>query len=271
MNVQAGDYSSGVPTVAQTQAALSGLTTGDSGQVPASYAGGSGAGSYFEGPNAPIGDDGRPVFASGSNYGGQLITGGYNPDDPNQAATLIGIKNSASAPAPVPQLTQQSIAAILASPLNDKQSDAFEAAVLNAGSATGVDPNILVGLALQESTLGANMNIGGAAKGLFGVESSGQDFINQHFNSGITTSDLTSLEPDSIAKVTLGVAQYLARYSNIYSNYTDPAPIDVALSAWRVGIGRTQQNIRAGNFFDYKDPNLGETVQHYVDSVEKLR
>jgi len=168
-------------------------------------------------------------------------------------------------------LTNEAENALLNSPLNDAQASALEAAVVKANEQYGVDPNVLLGMALQESGLGANMNASGAAKGLFGIESSDLDFINSHFNTNITTSDLTSLAPNSIDKVTMGVAQYLQHYSNIYSNYTDPSGLEVAISAWRVGIGRTRQNIRNGNFWDYIDPNLGESVQHYIDAVERLR
>lgn len=107
---------------------------------------------------------------------------------------------------------------------------------------------------------------GSGGKGLFGIrEGKNGDLeqINKMFGSGITHSDLLSLAS--------GVTQYLQHYSTLYSNYEDPRGIDVALSVWRVGIGRTRANIRAGNFWDYVDPVRHECVQHYVDKVEEYQ
>jgi hypothetical protein len=74
--------------------------------------------------------------------------------------------------------------------------------------------------------------------------------------------------PPAMAKVSLGVASYLQHYAGVYSNSADPRGIDVGISAWRMGIGQTRANIRAGNFWDYVDPHLHESVAHYVDAVE---
>jgi RHS repeat-associated protein len=165
-------------------------------------------------------------------------------------------------------LSDASEQAILSSPLTGPQAIAFEDAVTNAGMATGVDPNVLVGMAFQESRVGVNMNANGAAKGLYGVEKAAMKQINKMFGLHLVTGDLTSLSAASMAKVSLGVASLLQHYVGVYSNGTDPRGIDVALSVWRVGIGRTQANIRAGNFWDYVDPHRHESVAHYVDTVE---
>jgi hypothetical protein len=124
-------------------------------------------------------------------------------------------------------------------------------------------------MAQQESTLGANMNANGAAKGLYGIENVQMTQMNKMFKLNITTSDLLSLSAGSMMKVSTGVADYLGHYAQMYSNGTDPRGIDVAISIWRLGIGQTRTNIKNGNFWDYTDRNLGETVTHYVNSVEK--
>jgi RHS repeat-associated protein len=239
--------------------------------------------SYVE--NAPINRidaDGHSsdaiMVATGGGRGGDPFDDGHNEFRDAEINAYMEAKSEEqqqqqqqqSQPAEA-KLSAASEQAILNSSLTGPQAIAFESAVLNAANKTGVDPNILVGMAQQESTLGQNMNPHKAAKGLFGVENSTLKQMNKMSGGGIKKSDLTSLSSASMEKVALGVAQYLQHYSNLYSNSKDPRGIDVALSVWRIGIGRTRDNIRQGNFWDYKDSRLNETVAHYVDTVEKYQ
>ena len=233
--------------------------------------------SYVE--NAPINRidaDGHSsdaiMVATGGGRGGDPFDDGHNEFRDAEINAYIESQQQQQQQQPQAQtLSAASEQAILNSNLTAKQAIAFEDAVIGAGAKTGVDPNILVGMAFKESSLGTNMNAKGAAKGLYGVEKGQMKQLNKMFKLGLTTSDLTSLSASSMAKVSLGVASYVQHYAGIYSNGTDPRGIDVGISAWRVGIGQTRANIRAGNFWDYVDPHLHESVAHYVDAVESFQ
>jgi len=69
------------------------------------------------------------------------------------------------------KLTKKSENAILESSLTAEQAVAFEDAVADAGKKYGINPNILVGIAVKESSLrpGYETNLGGSAAGLMGL------------------------------------------------------------------------------------------------------
>jgi RHS repeat-associated protein len=68
------------------------------------------------------------------------------------------------------QLSNKSEAAIENSTLTGEQAGAFESAVKSAGSANGINPNALVGIAMNESSLNPSaQNPKSSASGLFGL------------------------------------------------------------------------------------------------------
>jgi len=99
-------------------------------------------------------------------------------------------------------------------------------------------------------------------------------FMNDKYHLGITSKDLLSLSDPSMLKVSTGVAQFLFHYANVVfaTNQVPGATgMDIALSVWRVGIGRTDQNIAAHNFWDYVDPHLKTSTVEYLIKVEGLQ
>jgi len=168
-------------------------------------------------------------------------------------------------------LTDGSKNAIANSALTGQQQKDFTTAVEKSAGRANIDPNILVGMAQQESSLGANMNANGAAKGLYGIENGQMTQMNKMFKLDITTSDLLSLSAGSMMKVSTGTADYLGHYADVFSSRTDPRGIDIAIGVWRVGIGNARKALQNGNFWDYVAPNdrFKETLSHYVDAVEK--
>ena len=184
-----------------------------------------------------------------------------------------GQSNSGSTTkAAIAALSHEAEQAIEDSPLTAKQAVAFEDAVLNAANKTGVDANILVGLAYKESSLGANMTPHGAHKGLYKIEQTQMTQLNNMFKSGITVEDLRSLSAASMSKVSLATAQYLQSYEKRYSGASNPSGIEIGISAWRVGSGRTAKNLASpGNFYSYVDPHLKESVASYIAHVERFQ
>jgi RHS repeat-associated protein len=168
-------------------------------------------------------------------------------------------------------LTDGSKNAIANSALTSQQQKDFTKAVEKSAGNANIDPNVLVGIAQNESTLGANMNPNGAAKGLYGVEDGQMKQMNKMFKLDMTTSDLLSLAAGSMMKVSTGVADYLGHYADLYSNRTDPRGIDIAIGVWRVGIGNVRTALRNENFWDYVAPNdrFKEKLSHYIDNAER--
>jgi RHS repeat-associated protein len=168
-------------------------------------------------------------------------------------------------------LTDGSKNAIANSALTGQQQKDFTKAVEKSAGNANIDPNILVGMAQQESTLGANMNPNGAAKGLYGIEDGQMKQMNKMFKLDMTTADLLSLSAGSMMKVSTGTADYLGHYADVFSSRTDPRGIDIAIGVWRVGIGNARTALQNGNFWDYVAPNdrYKETLSHYIDAVEK--
>jgi RHS repeat-associated protein len=203
-------------------------------------------------PLAGIDPDGHQIDCSGANAQG------------------VGCQTIADWNGKHGMLTNESKAAIGKSVLSPEQQKSFTNAVLTASGRGNIDPNILVGIAQQESGLGAQMNATGAAKGLYGIQDVQMKQINEMFTLNIATSDLLSFSAGSMTKVSTGVADYLGHYAELYSNWPNPRGIEVAISAWRIGIGQTRKNLRAGAFWDYVDPNLKESVAHYVGAVERF-
>jgi RHS repeat-associated protein len=169
-------------------------------------------------------------------------------------------------------LSDESKEAIMGSSLTIDQQKSFIKAVEKGADRGNIDPNILVGMAKQESDLGRVMD-GGLAKGLYGIQDGQRNQINKMFKSDITTPDLLSLSADSMLKVSTGVGKYLGRYVALYSNWTDPNGIDIALSFWRIGAGQTRANLRGGKdfFWNYVDPNLDEPISRYTDTIEAFQ
>jgi len=154
-------------------------------------------------------------------------------------------------------LTEASTAAIQNSNLTKQQQSAFKGAVTNAAGANGIDPNVLVGMAEQESGLGRILQSPySSAAGLYGIEDGQIVQLNKMFSLGLTRKDTLDLDGKGLSKTTMGVGDYLGHYSQLYSTGSDPRGIDVAISFWRFGSGRTRQNIRDGNFWDYRDPKI---------------
>jgi RHS repeat-associated protein len=168
-------------------------------------------------------------------------------------------------------LTDGSKNAIANSALTGQEQKDFTHAVEKSAGNANIDPNVLVGIAQNESTLGANMNPDGAAKGLYGIENGQMNQMNKMFKLDMTTSDLLSLTAGSMMKVSTGVADYLGHYADIYSSRTDPRGIDIAIGVWRVGIGNVRTALRNDNFWDYVAPNdrFKEKLSHYIDNAER--
>lgn len=126
-------------------------------------------------------------------------------------------------------------------------------------------------MAQKESTLGANMNPHGKAKGLYGVEPGDMQAMNKMFRLHITTADLLSLTGGSMMTVSTGVADFLGHYADVFSSRTDPRGIDIALGVWRAGLGHTRTALKNDNFWDYIAPNdrFKEKLSTYIDAVEK--
>jgi RHS repeat-associated protein len=168
-------------------------------------------------------------------------------------------------------LTDGSKNAIANSALSGQQQKDFTNAVEKSAGSANIDPNILVGMAQKESTLGANMNPDGAAKGLYGIEDGQMNQMNKMFKLNMTTADLLSLSAGSMMKVSTGAADYLGHYADIFSSRTDPRGIDIAIGVWRVGIGNARTALKSDGFWDYVAPNdrYKEKLSTYIDAVER--
>jgi hypothetical protein len=171
-------------------------------------------------------------------------------------------------------LTDGSKNAIANSALTGQQQKDFTKAVEKSAGRANIDPNILVGMAQKESTLGLKMD-GGLAKGLYGVEPGDMSLMNKLFThdmgSAMTFSDLMSLSAGSMMKVSTGVADFLGHYADVFSSRTDPRGIDVALGVWRAGLGNVRTALKDNNFWDYVAPNdrYKEKLSTYIDAVER--
>lgn len=102
------------------------------------------------------------------------------------------------------QLSNKSEAAIENSALTGEQAGAFESAVKSAGSANGINPNALVGIAMNESSLNPSaQNPTSSASGLFGLT----DNIKSTY--GLSASDATGSSPSAITHQVNAAAGYL--------------------------------------------------------------
>jgi hypothetical protein len=97
--------------------------------------------------------------------------------------------------------------------------------------------------------------------------------INKVFSLDITRTDLLSFSAGSMTKVSTGVGEFLGHYADIYSNWSDPRGIDIAIGFWRVGVGNGRGALRSGTFWDYVAPTdrFKEKLSHYIDSVEQYQ
>jgi RHS repeat-associated protein len=170
-------------------------------------------------------------------------------------------------------LSTESKAAIANSKMTADQQKSFTKAVETGADKGHIDPNILVGMAQQESTLGADMDPQGPARGLYGIQDPQMNQMNKMFSMDITRTDVLSLGAGSMMKVSTGVGEYLGHYADLYSNWSDPRGIDIAIGFWRVGGGNARQALRSGTFWDYVAPTdrFKEKLSHYIDQVEQYQ
>jgi len=164
-------------------------------------------------------------------------------------------------------LTTKSEAAIEQSKLDAKEAVAFEDAVIAAGTANDINPNLLVGLADKESGIDPTaVSLDGQARGLYQIRHPRQKDL------GLSDEDVFSL-----TKVEGPVAHYLAMSSKALGG-----DWDLLIGSWRQGVGgiRTITKQSSDAMWDYVIEPAVTTGKHqhpartlgddYVNFVESF-
>jgi hypothetical protein len=157
-------------------------------------------------------------------------------------------------------------AAILNSALTGPQATAFENAVLNAGNETGIDPNILVGIAMKESTLNPSAQSGSSsASGLFQLTSGVQGAYN------LSEGDATGTSPSAIGNQVNAAANYLydlTQGSVLKSNPT--LALEIGIAYYRGSRRAVSRAIASPNGYNamLRLSYQGETIGQYLSYVE---
>jgi hypothetical protein len=157
--------------------------------------------------------------------------------------------------------------AILNSNLNGVQATAFEAAVISAGNKYGVDPNVLVGMAGQESTFNpAAQSSTSSANGLFGLTSG----VRTQY--GLSSGDATGTSASAITNQVTTAAHYLSDLKNGPVPKSHPEhSLEIAIGYYRgsrKGVNAAMSSKDGYNAM-LKLTYGGETLGHYINSVER--
>ena len=178
-------------------------------------------------------------------------------------------RQQAAQPAQNQELSKKSEAAIENSALTGEQAGAFESAVKATGSADGINPDALVGIAFQESSLNpAAQSSTSTASGLFGLT----DKIKNTY--GLSASDATGTSPSAITKQVNAAGSYL------HDLMQGPVPASHPAHQFEIALGyfrgsRRDVNRAMGSKGGY-DSMLklrfgGESLRHYISGVESFQ
>lgn len=171
--------------------------------------------------------------------------------------------------APAQNLSDKSEKAILNSNLTGEQAGAFESAVKATGSADGINPNALVGIAFKESSLNpAAQSPTSTASGLFGLT----DNIKSTY--GLSASDATGTSASAITKQVNAAGSYLhdLMHGSVPAGHPSHQ-FEIALGYFR-GTRRSV-NRAIGSKGGYNSMLKlrfgGESLRHYISGVESFQ
>jgi hypothetical protein len=157
-------------------------------------------------------------------------------------------------------------AAILNSALTGPQAAAFENAVLNAGNETGIDPNILVGIAMKEFTLNPSAQSGSSsASGLFQLTSGVQGAYN------LSEGDATGTSPSAIGNQVNAAANYLYDLTQGSVPKSNPSlALEIGIAYYRGSRRAVNRAIASPNGYNamLRLSYQGETIGQYLSYVE---
>ena len=182
----------------------------------------------------------------------------------NEEATL-----NAQGQTTAQNLSAKSEKAILNSNLTGEQAGAFESAVKATGSADGINPNALVGIAFKESSLNpAAQSPTSTASGLFGLT----DNIKSTY--GLSASDATGTSASAITKQVNAAGSYLhdLMHGSVPAGHPSHQ-FEIALGYFR-GTRRSV-NRAIGSKGGYNSMLKlrfgGESLRHYISGVESFQ
>ncbi len=161
-------------------------------------------------------------------------------------------------------LSDESEQALLNSSLTGPQSIAFENAVLEAANRTGVDPNLIVGLAFKESAFDP-MIVNGEARGLFQITPGQQNFLH-----------LTDAQVTSVTGAISAVADYFDKYIGMFTERKgNDVGEDLAIASWTMGVQHTLNVYNQGGIEAVRNTPLGDPQNHrvgndYIDAVQSF-
>jgi len=166
-------------------------------------------------------------------------------------------------------LSDKSEKAILNSNLTGEQANAFESAVKATGSADGINPNALVGIAFKESSLNpAAQSSTSTASGLFGLT----DNIKSTY--GLSAADATGTSPSAITKQVSAAGGYLHDLMQGSVPAGHPShQFEIALGYFR-GTRRSVNRAIAskGGYNSMLKLRFGgESLRHYISGVESFQ
>jgi len=197
-----------------------------------------------------LSEDPVRFVGSGTNFYAYVKNNGVNLIDPSG---LCGLSSCSEA-------------AILDSALTGPQATAFENAVLNAGNETGIDPNILVGIAMKESTLNPSAQSGSSsASGLFQLTSGVQDAYD------LSEGDATGTSPSAIAKQVNSAANYLYDLTQGSVPKSNPSlALEIGIAYYRGSRRGVNRALASPNGYNtmLRLSYQGETIGQYLSYVE---
>ena len=169
----------------------------------------------------------------------------------------------------VQNLSEKSENAILNSSLTAEQAIAFESAVIATGNANGINPNILVGMAMKESTLDPTAVIkNGSASGLFGLT----DSVKSAY--GLSKADATGSTASAITNQVNAAAGYLHDLTKGQIPVAHPSQqLEIALGYYRGARKSVNKamNSKGGYNAMLKLRFGGETLGKYIKYVESYQ
>jgi RHS repeat-associated protein len=197
-----------------------------------------------------LSEDPVRFVGSGTNFYAYVKNNGVNLIDPSGLCALSSCSE----------------AAILDSALTGPQATACENAILNAGNETGIDPNILVGIAMKESTLNPSAQSGSSsASGLFQLTSGVQDAYD------LSEGDATGTSPSAIAKQVNAAANYLYDLTQGSVPKSNPSlALEIGIAYYRGARRAVNRAIASPNGYNamLRLSYQGETIGQYLSYVE---
>ncbi len=166
-------------------------------------------------------------------------------------------------------LSDQSEQAILNSSLTGPQAIAFENAVHSAGAANGIDPNVLVGMGMKESSLDPTAQSStSSAAGMFGLTRGVRNA------TGLDNEDATGSSPAAIQNQVDAAASYLSGLMGgpVPSSHPDHS-LEIAIGYYRGSRSGVNAAIASpGGYGAMLNLSYGgETLGHYINYVESFR